>query len=288
MFCRNCGSKLEDDAKICYVCGEKIQEYVTLDKNTERASNNAVEDILEKRETPTYLTNQSHQKYLNILFKIGFASAAFGAILFAGIVIVSLIGWGKVFLYDGYEFTAKLTTMSIIFMLFGIVVLTPVFIVNLKRKSINKLAKKVVVNLSIILTVLCVAFSACGLGNYVKEQDKRSNNSSGNSYGGSYNDYYSSGTDKSIGLSLKVDRVRTSGNYTYVDCTVTNVSSKYVATKYRYVKVKAQFKDRSGEIVDTDWTYAVDSAWLEPGESKTFDFMVKNTSIVSANLSFVD
>ena len=66
------------------------------------------------------------------------------------------------------------------------------------------------------------------------------------------------------------------------------MSSKYVATRYRYVKVKALFKNYSGSIVDTDWTYAVDSTWLEPGESKTFYYMVKNTKIKSATLSFVD
>ena len=87
---------------------------------------------------------------------------------------------------------------------------------------------------------------------------------------------------------MKVDSIKNSGSYTYVYCTVTNVSSKYVATRYRYVKVKAQFKNYSGSIVDTDWTYAVDSTWLEPGESKTFYYMVKNTNIKSATLSFVD
>ena len=66
------------------------------------------------------------------------------------------------------------------------------------------------------------------------------------------------------------------------------MSSKYVATRYRYVKVKAVFKNYSGSIVDTDWTYAVDSTWLEPGESKTFYYMVQNTNIKSATLSFVE
>ena len=78
--------------------------------------------------------------------------------------------------------------------------------------------------------------------NYSNEHNS-SNTSGGGSYGSGYNDYYSSGVDKTLGLTLKVDRIKTSGNYTYVYCTVTNVSSKYVATRYRYVKVKAQFKN---------------------------------------------
>ena len=155
------------------------------------------------------------------------------------------------------------------------------------EKSIKKLTKKVFISLTIVLLVLCVAFSTWGFIDYANEQDSGSSYGD-RSYSGSYNDYYSSGIDKSIGLSLKVDSIKTSGSYTYVYCTVTNVSSKYVATKYRYVKVKAQFKNYSGSIVDTDWTYAVDSTWLEPGESKTFYYMVKNTNIKSATLSFVD
>ncbi len=122
--------------------------------------------------------------------------------------------------------------------------------------------------------------------NNAKEQD--SGNYSDELNSGGYNDYYIAGIDKSIGLSLKIDSIETRGSYTYVNCTVTNVSSEYVATRYRYVKVKAQFKDYYGSIVDTDWTYAVDSTWLEPGESKTFYYMVKNTTIESAILSFID
>ena len=165
--------------------------------------------------------------------------------------------------------------------------LSIVSIINLKLKSINKLTKKDFISLTIVLLVLCVVFSTWGFIDYANEQDSESSYGDG-SYSGSYNDYYSSGIDKSIGLSLKVDSIKTSGSYTYVYCTVTNVSSKYVATRYRYVKVKAQFKNYSGSIVDTDWTYAVDSTWLEPGESKSFYYMVQNTNIKSATLSFVD
>lgn len=40
--------------------------------------------------------------------------------------------------------------------------------------------------------------------------------------------------------------------------------------EYKYIKVAAVFKDAFGEIVASDWTYAVNSVPLEPGESKSF------------------
>ena len=289
MFCKNCGTQLSDNSKFCSNCG-----YKTEDANSNESiesieiDNNQVE--AESETTNPSSTNRLKEVYNKIsdkLFLGGFVSAAFGTILFVGIILVSLIGWGKVYLYGGYDFTSVLTTISLIFMLLGFVVLSIISIINLKLKSINKLTKKVFISLTIVLLVLCVVFSTWGFIDYANEQDSGSSYGNG-SYGGSYNDYYSSGIDKSIGLSLKVDSIKTSGSYTYVYCTVTNVSSKYVATRYRYVKVKAQFKNYSGSIVDTDWAYAVDSTWLEPGESKTFYYMVQNTNIKSATLSFVD
>ena len=292
-FCRNCGAQLSEDSKFCSKCGYKVEETVS-NENTEsiEIDNSQIEAPIEaESETANpSSTNRFKELYIKIadkLFLGGFASAAFGTILFLGNVLVSLIGLGEVYLYGGYDFTSVLTTISLIFMLLGFVVLSIVSIINLKLKSIKKLTKKVFISLTIVLLVLCVAFSTWGFIDYANEQDSGSSYGDG-SYNGSYNDNYSSGIDKRIWLSLKVDSIKTSGSYTYVYCTVTNVSSKYVATRYRYVKVKAQFKNYSGSIVDTDWTYAVDSTWLEPGESKTFYYMVQNTNIKSATLSFVD
>ena len=40
-----------------------------------------------------------------------------------------------------------------------------------------------------------------------------------------------------------------------------------------FVKVQADFLDRSGKVIDTNWTYAVSSAQLAPGACKSFQIM---------------
>ena len=40
-----------------------------------------------------------------------------------------------------------------------------------------------------------------------------------------------------------------------------------------FVKVQAEFLDKRDNVIDTDWTYAVSSEPLQPGQSKSFDIM---------------
>lgn len=77
-------------------------------------------------------------------------------------------------------------------------------------------------------------------------------------------------------LYMEVSHVTVShrGDYAYISGTITNAGDYQI----KYVKVKASCKDSRGSIIDTDWTYAVDSSWLDPGESKQFEMMVKDTS----------
>lgn len=46
-------------------------------------------------------------------------------------------------------------------------------------------------------------------------------------------------------------------------------------TPVSFVKVQAEFLDESGAVIDKDWTYAVSSDQLNPGESKSFNMMQK-------------
>lgn len=291
MFCKNCGTQLSDGSNFCSNCGCDLREPETSTTTQTAEVSNAQNAYTRETITPP-APNRLKDLYNKFAPKLslgGFVSAAIGATLFLAIVLISLVGWGEVYLFGGYDYTIALATISLILMILGFVVLTAVLIINLRFKTPMWFTQQKMMTLSVVLVAFCAIFSVWGIVDCVNEQD--SGYSSGNGLhisGSSDNNYYSSGIDKSIGLSLKVDSIKKSGNYTYVYCSVTNVSAQYIATEYRYVKVKAQFKNYSGKIVDTDWTYAVDSAWLEPGETKTFYYMVPNTDIKSATLSFVD
>ena len=66
---------------------------------------------------------------------------------------------------------------------------------------------------------------------------------------------------------------------------VTNSGSK----TYDFIKLKGSFKDSSGNVVDTDWTYAVGSEGLAPGDTVTFRMSVdKDYSIKSCSVSITD
>ena len=102
--------------------------------------------------------------------------------------------------------------------------------------------------------------------------------SSGSRKTGSSSSSYSSSNEMShstyclLYMSISNVKVTHKGNYAYCSGTITNTGTYSV----KYVKVKAALKDSSGTTIDTDWTYAVDSTWLDPGESKNFEMMIKD------------
>lgn len=102
--------------------------------------------------------------------------------------------------------------------------------------------------------------------------------SSGSGKTGSSSSSYSSSNEMShstyclLYMSISNVKVTHKGNYAYCSGTITNTGTYSV----KYVKVKAALKDASGNTIDTDWTYAVDSTWLDPGESKSFEMMIKD------------
>ena len=58
------------------------------------------------------------------------------------------------------------------------------------------------------------------------------------------------------------------------------------ASALTFVEIKGKFIDVYGRIIDTDWTYAVGSEGLAPGESTTFRLSVeKNREILDAGVS---
>ena len=86
---------------------------------------------------------------------------------------------------------------------------------------------------------------------------------------------------------LKISGISVTNNSNYTVCTgtITNNGKK----TYKFVEVKGSFKNSSGTVLDTDWTYAVGSEGLAPGESKTFRMSVpKNYDIKSCSVIIQD
>lgn len=101
-------------------------------------------------------------------------------------------------------------------------------------------------------------------------------------YGSSYSSDYESGA-----TALKVTPTSLTSNSYYTTC---KGSVKNNGTRtYKYVEVKGAFKDSNGNVIDTDWTYAVGSEGLAPGESSTFEVSVPyNSDIDSCTVSLLD
>lgn len=73
--------------------------------------------------------------------------------------------------------------------------------------------------------------------------------------------------------------------FTYAEGTLTNNND----TSVKYVKLKGAFKSRTGKVIDTDWTYAVGSEGLEPGESCKWKMSVtKDSSITDCDVTILD
>lgn len=100
-----------------------------------------------------------------------------------------------------------------------------------------------------------------------------------------FDDDASSSRVSASDLKVKIEDFYTKRSYMYVEGTLKNNSD----TTVYYVKIKVSFKDSSGAVIDTDWTYAVGSEGLAPGESCKWDVMQSNDSrVTSCGASVID
>ena len=136
--------------------------------------------------------------------------------------------------------------------------------------------KAVIVILTLALTL---SFAACGSSKKSSSSSSQSSSSQSSTFEMDHATYCL------LYMNISDVKVSHKSNYTYVTGTITNNGTYSI----KYVKVKAACKDSKGTVIDTDWTYAVDSSWLEPGESNTFEMMVKDESgkIKSANVTVI-
>ena len=86
-------------------------------------------------------------------------------------------------------------------------------------------------------------------------------------------------------LTISDVRLYSEYSYTYVEGTITNNSDSTVS----FVKIKGAFEDSYGTVIDTDWTYAVGSEGLAPGESCKWHMSVdKDYAIDECTVSIID
>lgn len=86
---------------------------------------------------------------------------------------------------------------------------------------------------------------------------------------------------------LNFSNVTISHNSSYTVCTgtITNNGKR----TYTFVEIKGKFQSSSGIVLDSDWTYAVGSEGLAPGESATFRMSVpKNLNITKCTIDIID
>lgn len=66
-------------------------------------------------------------------------------------------------------------------------------------------------------------------------------------------------------------KIYTRGDYMYCDGKIRNNGKD----SYNYVKVKVEWLDKNGVILDTDYTFAVSGEDFLPGEAKSFSIMTR-------------
>lgn len=129
----------------------------------------------------------------------------------------------------------------------------------------NKIKKSSSIGL-ITLCVLIILISIVSMiiKPYTYNEDGRASNDSTTNNSNVLNTSY-----------LSISDVSVTSNSSYTVCSGTISVKSYSPYKYHYIKVKGAFKNSYGTTIDTDWTYAIGSEWLEPGESSKFRLSVK-------------
>ena len=86
---------------------------------------------------------------------------------------------------------------------------------------------------------------------------------------------------------LEFSDVKLSSNSSYTICTATVTNNG--RRTYTFIEVKGKFENSTGITLDTDWTYAVGSEGLAPGESATLRLSVKKKyDIKKCDLEILD
>ena len=120
------------------------------------------------------------------------------------------------------------------------------------------------------LLIVCIAAALLIVGGSVHELSQVKSQKDAieqSKYDRALQEYLSTPTTSDLTI-LSDWTTRASRNYLYIEGTVKNTSSKDV----RYYEIGVKFLDRSGNVVDTDWTNGTD---LDAGDSQRFEIMHK-------------
>ncbi len=150
MFCKVCGEQIDDNSEYCSKCGSKVEQV------------NSIVAASECVEAHTVPADNTAPKGVQRACFIGQIAGIVGAAIFLIVVLVGLIIYGRVYLYDGYDFTKVFVTISIVLMGIGFLsilvklIFNVIYKVNVKSVSY---AKRI---LAMVLLVACLGFSTWG------------------------------------------------------------------------------------------------------------------------------
>lgn len=155
MYCKNCGKLLSNSEAFCPECGTKNEEI-----GQEKLLDAQGVSIKEKQKT-------NKEKVLNILPLCGFIFSAVGVGIFLIVVFAGLIGYGKIYLFNGdaYAITKAAVIISIVLMLLGVISLVVKFILILTKKADGFPVKMSTKIIAIVLIVFSIGFSVWGFIN---------------------------------------------------------------------------------------------------------------------------
>lgn len=117
--------------------------------------------------------------------------------------------------------------------------------------------------LTLVFLLVITPISKISKGSSGSSSRSSSSTSSGSSSGAGGLDAYSYAL-----VYIRTSNVKIEHNSSYTVCTgtVTNTGTMTL----RFLKIRGAFTDRKGTVKDTDWTYAIGSEGLGPGESTSF------------------